>query len=461
MTDWAEQEFWGLELGDERRKTRVVTTARHLAERPGHTIPQACGSWADTEGAYRLFENEHVSAQAILDEHFSHTAYRAAQEPFVTVIADSSDLDFTGLKATKGLGHLSNSDARGLDFFAVLVANLAGQPLGLLDARISSRELSTKGKSRTRKDKPTADKESQLWLDGFLHAQERLPEGLPFVYVADAEADIFDLFAVPRREGAHLLVRSTHERRVDHPAKHLKAALREEPPSGTYEVSLARGGNRRAERQATLTIRFLPVRLLAPLHAVQALAEMVEVYAILAEEEHPPANEAPIQWTLFTTQPTTTFEEARRRTEQYAQRWLIERYFFTLKSGCRVEELQLCSAERLIRAAALFSVVAWRLLWLMHESRLSPHQPCTALLASYEWKALYAFHYPTMKMPDKAPTLREAIRLTARLGGFLARRGDGEPGVQSIWLGFAELTRLARLYRSIANNPALCPPEGI
>lgn len=458
MSDWAEMEFEGLDVGDKRRKARVTKVARTLADRPGHTIPQACSSWADTEAVYRLFENAAVPAERLLGEHFRHTASRAALEPQVAVYADGSELDFSGLKRTAGLGHLSNQAARGLDVFAVLVANSAGQPLGLVEARIQARDLATKGKTKQRNEKPTSQKESQMWLDGLARAQERLPEGVPFVYIADGEADMFDLFAAPRRAGVELLVRAGHQHRVDHPARLLEDAVRGAKPCGTFEVRLGRGGNRQEERTAKLTVRFEQLWMLVPNHNKAPLANRAETYVVLAEEEHPPKGVKPVHWLLMTTLPVKNFADARHRTEQYAGRWLIERYFYTLKSGCKVEELQLATAEQLIRAAALFSVVAWRLLWLMHESRRDPHRDCSDLIAEHEWKALYAYHNPTMKMPTKPPTLREAIRLIAKLGGFLARKGDGEPGVKTIWLGFAELYRIARLYRSIATNPALCQP---
>lgn len=462
MGDWADWEFEGLAVGDVRRKRRTIKVARALAERPGHSIPQACESWADTEGAYRLFENEHVPAEAILEEHYRHTALRAANEPMVLVIGDATELDYSGLRMTEGLGSMSTKNGSGLHLFDVLVANVANQPLGLIDAKFWARDPATKGKTKERAKKPTCEKESQMWLDGLAHAQKRLPEGLPFVYVADAEADIFDLFAAPRREGVHLLVRARGgKRRVEHPSVWLEDAVRSVEPCGRFTIQVGRGGNRREARLANLVIRFARLTALAPAGSVAPLAESVDLYVVLAEEEGTPDGEQPIHWLLITTLPVTSFEEARRRTEQYARRWLIERYHYTLKSGCRVEDLQLSTAGQLIRAVSLMAVVAWRITWLMHEARLHPHEPCTSILSDYEWKALYAYHYPTLPMSAKPPTLREAVRLIARIGGFLARKGDGEPGVKTIWLGFAELERLAHLYRSLANNPGLCVPTEI
>jgi hypothetical protein len=454
MSDCADQEFEGLSLGDKRRKRRAIKFVRALANHPGCSIPQSCGPWADTEGAYRLFDNEKIPPEAILTEHSKHTVARASQEPGVLVIADGSNLNFTGLVETEGLGYLSNTGNYGLDFMAVMVANYAGQPLGLIDAKFLARDPALKGKKKARHKRLTFEKESQLWLDSFISAQKRLPDDLPFLFIADAEADIFDLFALPRRQDAHLLVRASQDRRVEHPAHLLNDAIRSVKSSGQVEINLGRG-NGRKERTAMLTIRFERLVVCAPAKALAPLSKSTEIYVVLAEEEHPPEGQTPVCWLLLTTLPIASFKDAKLCTKQYAQRWLIERFFYTLKSGCRIEDLQLGTAIQLIRAASLMSVVAWRLMWLMHESRLDPHAPCTGLFGNFEWKALYAFHYPTLPIPKKPPTLREAVRLTARLGGFLARKGDGEPGIKTIWLGMAVLYRLAQLYRSIAMNPSL------
>lgn len=452
LYEWAWAEFGGMNLKDPRRTKRLVKTAGILAERAGESIPSACGSWADTEGAYRLFDNENVSAEAIREAHYERTAQRAAAEPCVQVIPDGSSQDFSGLVETTGLGHLEAGKARGLDLHATLVASLDGRPLGLIDARFLARDPKTKGKKHERTQKPTSEKESQAWLDSLRIAQERLPEGLPILYTADAEADIFDLFCAPRREGVHLLVRcSQPTRRVVHPEGQLGKAIRSVTPGGTFDVVLGRG-NGRKERKATLTLRWCQLEVLAPKNAVAPLADKVTIWVVLAEEENPPEGQERVCWLLLTTLPTEDFESAQRRTEAYARRWLVERFFYTLKEGCGAERLQLGTAERLERALSLMCVVAWRILWLTLEARHDPHGSCEAVLAEHEWRALYQFHYPDLPEAKKPPTLREAIRLIAKLGGFLGRRGDGEPGVKTIWRGFAFLNRLATMYRSLAQK---------
>lgn len=454
MQDWARDELGGLEVGDSRRTERVVKTVGLLAEHPGVSLPQACGSWADTEAAYRLFDNSKVSAQSILDQHYARTAERAKHESGVLVLADGSQQNFSGLKETSGLGYLKGG-ARGLDLHATLVASFGGQPLGLIDAVFRRRDPEERGKKTDRRNKSTSEKESQAWLDSLAQAQQRLPADLPFLMVADAEADIFDLYCAPRREGVHVLVRSSQPgRRVRHPEKYLWQALSVQSPAGTFVVTLGRG-NGRKEREAVLTLRHARLVLLASKHSKTPLASEIEVWAVWAVEEKPPSGAEPVSWLLLTTMPTESFEAAKRCTEAYAQRWLIERYFATLKGGCRAEELQLGTAARLERALTLYCVIAWRLLWLLYESRRDPHQPSTVLFSEDEWKALYAYHYPAMKLPKKPPTLREMIRLTAKLGGYLGRRGDPEPGIETVWRGLAQLNRLSTLYRSFTESRTL------
>ena len=116
----------------------------------------------------------------------------------------------------------------------------------------------------------------------------------------------------------------------------------------------------------------------------------------------------------------------------YALRWLVERYHYVLKSGCRVERLQLETAKRLQRALATYAVVAWRLLWLTYEARRHPEASCEAVLPREQWQVLHQVVHKTTTIPAAPPSLREAVRQIARLGGFLARKGDGEPGVKTI-----------------------------
>lgn len=114
--------------------------------------------------------------------------------------------------------------------------------------------------------------------------------------------------------------------------------------------------------------------------------------------------------------------------------------------GCTLEDCRLEDAERLKPYLTLMSVVAWRLFWLTHINRQNPDAPCTAILADHEWKALYTSIHRAKLLPDTIPSVRQAVRWIAQLGGFLGRKGDGEPGITMIWRGCSRLAGIAVLY---------------
>ena len=197
-----------------------------------------------------------------------------------------------------------------------------------------ARPPETFGRSNQRQRRPTAEKESQRWLTSLERAQQRVPETVTVVTIADSEADIFDLFALPRREGSHILIRATHNRRVE-TAGHLWDAIRQKPVTGQYTLELRRKEDvptrqaRMSVRYATLTIQPPKSRLKEP--GLQPL----QLQVILAEESSPPTGHQAVRWLLVTSLPVSSLEDALRCLHWYSYRWLIERFHFVLKSGCR------------------------------------------------------------------------------------------------------------------------------
>jgi hypothetical protein len=453
MQEWVQAELETAALGDVRLDARLVRVTELLSELPGESIPEACPSWADTEGAYRLWRNPRVTPERIYAPHLRCTGARAGLQQRVLVIQDGSTLDFTSRRATTGLGYLGRT-TRGLCLHPSLVVSDTGLPLGLADMQVWERPLSELGKAsaKGRQDKPFIEKESYVWKLAWENVQRRLPTGVRLLGIADQEADMFDLFATPRRPGADLLVRATGDRRVQHPAKQLDRAMRSFPAAGTLTLDVPQRPDQ-MPRTARLTVRFAPLTLLRSKHAEAELPEL-PVSVVLVEEETPPKGVKPLVWLLVTTQPVPTYAEALQVVADYKRRWLVEQYFYVLKQGCQVEKLQLESAEALECALACYAVVAWRQLLVTLDARQDPRGSADEFLAAHEWQALWAYHHPGRKLPKQPPTKHEAVRLVARLGGFLARKGDGEPGVKTVWRGFAHLHHLAEGYRLALQNPA-------
>lgn len=91
--------------------------------------------------------------------------------------------------------------------------------------------------------------------------------------------------------------------------------------------------------------------------------------------------------------------------------------------------------KRLKPMIAVDTVIAWRLFWLTVLARTDPDAPASFMLASHELRALYRFHHKQPLPESLCPTVRQATRWIAQLGGFLDPEGDGEPGVTIIWRG--------------------------
>jgi hypothetical protein len=213
----------------------------------------------------------------------------------------------------------------------------------------------------------------------------------------------------------------------------------EAPVERTFETIIPRTEKRPA-RQATLQLRVCAVHLQPPLNGVHSptLAPL-PVTLILVQELDAPEGEKPIEWLLVTDYPLSAAVGAEQIVGWYKLRWLIERFHYTLKSGCGLEASQLRTAGGLQRLLALCCLVAYRLLWLTYEARENPDAPCTVALAEVEWQVLWIYYHRPEPLPASPPTLREAVRDIARLGGFKARNGDGEPGVKVLWTGLMRL----------------------
>lgn len=451
--DWAEQELRHARLGDSRRVDRAVQLLQAWSAQPEQSIPLASGGAAEVKGAYRFLENDAILPAALIEAHADATAERARSQVEVWVAQDTTALNFTAHPATQGLGPLDSIYTRGLKMHSALVFTPEGVPLGLVHQQVWARDPEAVGQRHRRRQRRTREKESQRWIDTAQHVQRRLPESVLVWLIGDAESDIYALFAAPRRAGMDLLVRAAQDRRVQGgEAERLWAAVEASPVQGLREVEVGRTP-KRTPRTALLSLRFCALELLAPRHARgRSQLTPVSVWAIQVREDPAPAGEQAIEWLLLSTRPVQSPADAWQAVQAYARRWLVERFHFVLKNGCKVEELQLESAPRLERALALYAIVSWRLLWLTYAARQEADAPCTVALEEAEWKTLYLrkHHRPP---PQTPPTLGEAVRWIAELGGFIGTRKQ-QPGVMTLWRGWRRLEDLTQgflLARDVGN----------
>jgi hypothetical protein len=439
---WAAQELATAHFGDARLAKRLVRIVSDKLANPTASIPQASGSWAATKATYRFLASEQVAAERIRAAHLDATRSRIEHHETVLVLQDTTELLYTSHPHTTGLGELDHAGSKGLKVHSALAATLDGVPLGLVQQAVWARHKAPKAKRRTSRKRPQAERESQRWLTTLTEVQKALPAPTRLIVVADREADIYPLFCAPRDERTDLVIRATYNRRVVGGGK-LYDAVENVRWQGSRTLTIPGNGSR-AARTATVQIGWTSVQLLPPQdYPRPASAPRPMLQLVVVEEREPPTGVKPLRWLLWTTLPVTMWDEALAVVQIYEKRWLLERYHYVLKSGCGIEQLQLETAERLERALAVCCVVAWRLLWLTYTARRTPDVACTEVFATHEWEALVCVVQGRMVPPSEPPSLREAVRLVAQLGGFLARKGDGEPGVKTIWRGLIRLNDIA------------------
>ena len=459
--DWAQEEFGRARLGDARLEGRLEELARDFYARPCAQIPQACGTRARTKAAYRFFEHQQTSMEAILEPHYQASAARVKAHAVVLAVQDTTSLNYDAQPAMENLGPIGT---RADSWYGLLVHDTMaftpeGLALGLIDVQCWARDASAFGKKHDRKSLPIEAKESYKWLKSVQAAaqvQAKCADTM-VVSVGDREADVFELFDLVRTlpHAPQLLIRAEQDRRVDQAHDRLWEHMAAQPIAG-YEHLWVPRTPKRAAREAKLAISFAPVRIKAPQNKTKL--KVVDLWAVWAREIDAPANSKALEWMLLTTIEVNNFEQALEKTAWYTKRWGIEVYHRTLKSGCKIETRQLGSAERIEACLAIDMVVAWRIMHLTQLGREHADAPCTVYFSDMEWKALVTYVNRDANLPKEPPSLREATRMVASLGGFLGRRSDGNPGTQTIWLGLQRLDDIAAVYQIVIESFARGPP---
>lgn len=447
--NWARNEFAAAQLPDQRLGQRLHMIATAFAQKPTAPIPQACGSWAEAKGAYRFFQNEAIVPASIRQPHHQATLQRVRAHPIVLALQDTSALNYSPHPATAGLGPIGSHSPKtiGLLLHSTLAVTPGGQPLGFLHNAVRAR--SKRGVVRDRHQRQLAAKESYKWVESLKACQQVAPwcPDTLLVNVTDREGDLYELFvqalSVESPAKVHLLVRARHDRKLADHSRTLWQEVARQRVAGTLKVHVGRRGDQ-PSRLAQLSVRFCAVQLRAP--ARLSGQPSIQLWAVEAREARPPKGVTPIVWHLLTTLPVMCAEEAIQRVRWYAQRWQIEVIHKILKSGCKVEQRQLQTARRLERVLSVDLVVAWRILALCKAARELPDDPISDWLSRAQWQTLWCHVHQQVHPPSTAPTVRQAVRWIAQLGGFLGRKGDGEPGPTTLWRGLEQLQAMTKMW---------------
>jgi hypothetical protein len=448
--EWALSEMQTANLGDKRLNKRLTVLLDTLGSQPEASIPTACGGWAETKAAYRFFGNKNVSSNKILEPHRMATLERIRQHNTVLLIQDTTTLNFSGQHNKQDIGPINHFNHQGLLLHPTIAVTPERLCLGVIDDYHWARSQGGLAHRRIENYKiPIKEKESNRWLMGYNKAQEiaNLLPNTRIISIADREGDLYELYheahTKEQTPSAYWLIRAKANRRIldennKRKDKKLIEAVKDTSPIGIIEF-VSPGRNKDKERLVRQEIYVAKIRLKPPYKRGRIFGlNTVETNVVIASEIDVPSNQKPVEWILLTNVPIENAIDAHQIVKWYLCRWQIEIYFRILKSGCKVEKLQLEEKSRFDACLTLYMIIAWRILYLTMLNRDKLDLPCTSVFADEEWKVAYMMKY-RKKVPSQPISLSCMMNIIAQFGGYLNRKSDAMPGPTVVWRGLQKL----------------------
>lgn len=442
VTEWAQLNFGDCDLGDKRRTKRLVQVAEQIANNPSASLPNQIELWGDLKSAYRLFDRDEVSFEAIARPHWELTQQLAKGR--CLVIGDTTELDFGKHREITGVGPTGNGSGQGFLLHNALLVNanseeiigIAGQTIHYRKKKSKKRENASRRMKRKR--------ESEVW-GTVIDQIGKPPEDAQFVHVFDRGGDDFEVYCrLLCKEGDWVIRGSKMSRYVLAGDSEERMPLKDYLPQlkllGSYTLTL-RSRDKQPARDAHIEVRVGQIKIPRPRHVSPWVRKLkqppIAMNVIEVIEVNAPQGVTPIHWVLFTSLPVKTFDDAWVLIGYYELRWLVEEYHKALKTGCSTESRQLKAAGRLEAFVGLSSVVAVRLLQLKSLARTNAEVPAQRVVPGVWLKMLKLARKGLKRVHDL--TVGQFYREVAKLGGFLGRKSDGEPGWITIWRGWEKL----------------------
>jgi len=448
ISKWVTIELEGIDIGDKRLNNRIMHLLTATYMQPEKSITRLFHTRTEVQACYRFFSNDLVDENKIITPHLQKTIARASEHPVVLSLSDTTSLNYTSRHTLKDSGYISSNNAQGFFLHTSIAVTPDRLHLGIVGQKFWAREKE-KPKRVHREYRAFSDKESYRWLEAYRDScglAESCKDS-KVIHVTDREGDIFEIFSehelkTQKGSSADYIIRSNHNRTV---------YTENKPPASLYEELegskvLAEIGfdiiNREdgSKRHICQTIQALSV-ITKSRYGADEPHTTVRINAIYLKEINPPEGEKPVNWCLVTSLPIDNIEGIQAIVQYYLCRWEIEVFFKTFKSGCKVEEKSLRSADRLFPLFSLYLILAWRINYLLHMSRVAPEVSCDVFFENAEWKAAYLAATRKKIPPTSPPNMEVMLSYLAKLGGYLGRKKDPSPGIKVIWLGMSKLSQ--------------------
>ncbi len=452
---WIDDEFKESKFSDERLGKRLCKIVKQLFDKMGNSIPMACQDWANTKAAYRFFSNPNLSEGEILDGHFQSTKSRFdATDGPILVLHDTTEITYKrsepqNIGYTRKCGNrkgLFDQDIKraqcGVLMHSSLVLTTEGLPLGFSAKKFWNRDKFKGVKAIYRKKNatriPIEEKESFRWIEGIRNSNNLLKEPERLVHIGDREADIYDLFYQAQQDNSNYLVRIKVDRRTEDEMATINQVLKKAKSRGHHKVTYFDKNG--IEVEATLEIKYEEITI-KPAFGIKTkkYPDITAIFIHAKEISKTGGDRESIEWKLITNIPVKSIADAAEKLHWYSLRWKIEVFFKILKSGCKVEDAKLRTAEALCKLIAIYSIMSWRVFWMTMLNRETLNLSPKLALSELELKILD--HVKPDKKPIKS-NLSKYILKIAKLGGYLARSSDPPPGNNVLWRGLQRLTEI-------------------
>jgi hypothetical protein len=439
ISNWVEKEFQSVDFGSKRLEKRFLRVMSDLSQEPEKSIWLATGNRSNAKAAYRMIGNQEFTKENILSAHQTATNNRN-QDNILLAIQDTTAVNYGTHKKMAGLGY--NCDkSLGINVHSCLLVTPNGIPIGLVDQSTNTRETNSDKRSLHEKHKrKIQDKESNRWLKTMQTAQTNTPPNTKLIHIADREGDIYEWYNLAIGTQQSFVIRANSDRLTPQ-GTHIWEEVVRSKPKGQLKLFIPKNPKTQTqEREATLTLRYLTTQIECPQNRKEPeLASALTINLVNVAEEDPPEGVEPLEWMIVTNLELHSCEDALLVVDYYRQRWKIERFHFILKSGCRIEELQQHSVDRVEIMVLLYSLISVHIMMLTYLSRLYPDLSCELLFSESEWKTLYRAAKRSAVSPEVPYSMADAIGYVAALGGFVGAPSDGPPGLKVIWLGLNKL----------------------
>jgi hypothetical protein len=437
------KDFPHLDFGDVRRDQRFVTLIESISRQPGSSIPRQSNSWYDTKAAYNFFKNDEVSIDELKKTIGAYGVAQVKDLDQLLIVHDISNISFNN-GDVEGVGYLDHAKGNGILSYNSIAVSPDGLPLALIYQHTWVRPKEQVGKSKFKKQLAFEDKESYRWYDGIQSVNTSLGDKVHKIHIADRQADVYELFFNAYEQQTDLLIRAYTNRKLSE-GGHLWDNIAQQEIRSTITLSIPDASGKK-KQDIEASVRYQQVEILRPSTSKDKY-ESVELTAIEVKQQGDVNNEADrICWKLLTTLKIESVADVLQCIKWYTYRWLIERFHYVLKSGTKIEDLQLKQATSLQKAISVYSLAAFRIMQLVYESRQHPEASCEAVLTRAQWKTLYMLIKKNNQIPEQPPTLSQAVMWIGRLGGHLGRKSDGPPGLKTVWLGYQQLCNATAIY---------------